>query len=231
MEQPLVSVIIPYYKGEKYITETLQSIFSQNYSNLEVIVVNDESPEEALEPLKAFGDAVRIITQKNQGQAAARNAGITVAKGSVIAFSDQDDLWGEDSLANMIPYIIGNNEERKMYEVVRGVTEIFHTNEQGEQVVTKTLHSPVLIGSAIYKREVFEKVGLFDASMRVGEDFDWNIKLQASNCSEKRIPQVTFRHRKHDANQSGSENYIKDGQFDSIRKKLERMRESSPKTK
>lgn len=229
MERPLVSVIIPYYEGEKFIAETLESIFRQDYENLEVIVVNDGSPEESLDVLRAFGDKIKIITQKNQGQAAARNAGIMQAKGSVIAFTDQDDLWATGSLANMLPYITGNNEEKKEYDVVRGMTEIFHTDEQGERIIEETLHSPILIGSALYKKEVFDVVGLFDSAMRVGEDFDWNIKLRASTCQEKRIPEITFLYRKHESNQSGTKDFIKNGQFASIRKKLERAQKEARK--
>jgi len=227
MEQPLVSVIIPYYKGEKYITETLESLFKQNYPNLEVIVVNDESPEETLSVLRAYGDKIKIITQKNQGQAAARNTGIKLAKGSVIAFTDQDDIWVENSLKNMIPFITGNNEEKKEYDVVRGMTHVFRINENGETVVIETLHHPILIGAAIYKRKVFDVAGFFEPNMRIGEDFDWNAKVRECKLEEKRIPDVTFWYRRHDNNQSSQKDFIKIGQFDSIRKKLARARSTT----
>jgi glycosyltransferase involved in cell wall biosynthesis len=93
VSQPLVSVVIPVYNAEKHIRSTLDSVFAQTYTNLEIITVDDDSPDGSAEVIKSFGDRIKYIHQENRGPAAARNTGIRAAKGEYIAFIDADDQW------------------------------------------------------------------------------------------------------------------------------------------
>src|SRR3954471_16219960 len=98
---PAVSVVIPTYKHAGYIEETLQSVFAQTFTDFEVIVVNDGSPDNTtavLQPWVASG-RIRYLEQPNAGQSAARNAGIRLARGEFVALLDDDDLWPADKLA------------------------------------------------------------------------------------------------------------------------------------
>ena len=216
----LVSVIIPYYKGERFIKETLDSIFAQHYSNLEIIIVNDGSPEETLGILESFGDSIKIISQENRGQAAARNLGIKYAGGSIIALLDQDDLWPSNHLGLMLPFLTEGNG----FDFVRGMTQKFFVRPDGSSEMREPMFCEELIGAALYKKEVFAAAGLFDETMREGEDFDWNIRLAESDCKEKRISDITLLCRRHDSNQSDTKDFVKNGQLVALRKKIERMR-------
>ena len=89
----LVSVIIPNYNGSEYIRECLESVFEQDYNNLEVIVVDDGSKDSSLEVLSGFSERIKVISQPNLGSSAARNAGILASSGDLIAFLDSDDYW------------------------------------------------------------------------------------------------------------------------------------------
>src|SRR5579859_5659651 len=92
---PRVSVIIPTYNHRKYVLSTLQSVFDQSGEVLEVLVVNDGSPDDSarlLAPLAREGK-IRYLEQRNHGQAAARNRGLFEARGEFVAFLDDDDLW------------------------------------------------------------------------------------------------------------------------------------------
>lgn len=94
MKKPLISVIIPVYNGEKYLADCVNSIREQTYQNLEIIIVNDGSfdgTERVCEKLQTSYDNVQIITLKDEGVSAARNAGIEAAKGEFITFVDADD--------------------------------------------------------------------------------------------------------------------------------------------
>ncbi|MEJ0001896.1 MAG: glycosyltransferase [bacterium] len=219
MEAPLISVIIPYYRGERFIALALESIFRQKYATLEVIVVNDGSPEESLAVLAPYGDRITLLSQENKGQAAARNLGLKHAKGSIIAFIDQDDLWTDEHIKLLLPHL-GNDG----YDYAQGVTEIFRIQPDRTREVIETLFHPELLGAALYKREVFNMVGFFDETMRKGEDFDWNIRLRESAAREKRIPEVTFMFRRHENNQTNDRGYVAQGQMASLRKKLARAR-------
>ncbi len=98
---PAVSVIVPTYNHQEYVLATLESVFAQTFTDYEVIVVNDGSPDGTAERLRPLADAGRIhyVEQANAGQAAARNRGLAEASGEFIAFLDDDDLWPPDKLA------------------------------------------------------------------------------------------------------------------------------------
>ena len=97
-KKPLISVIIPVYNAEKYVERCIDSVLAQNYDNLEIICVNDGSDDESLKVLqkKAKQDRrIIVVSQINQGAAAARNKGLKLAKGEYISFIDADDYIGE----------------------------------------------------------------------------------------------------------------------------------------
>lgn len=220
---PLISIIIPYYKGEKFIAETLGSVFDQGYDNVEIIIVNDGSPAETLDALKPFHARVNIIHQENQGQTIARNAGLRAARGELIAALDQDDLWTPDHLAVMLPYLMNNPS----IDFVRGMTQKFSVDEQRNKLFQEPAFQEALMGSALYRRTVFDRVGYLDETLREGEDFDWNIRLRESDCVEERISQTTLYYRVHETNHSKTADFIKNGQFLSLKRKLDRMRNRS----
>src|ERR1700686_1350704 len=104
MSTPTVSVIIPSYKTATFITETLDSVFAQTFTDYEVIVVNDGSPDtEQLERvLEPYCNRIVYLKQENRGVAGARNAGIRRARGAFLAFLDSDDMWLPEFLAEQV---------------------------------------------------------------------------------------------------------------------------------
>lgn len=102
----LVSVIIPVYKVERYIAETIESVLSQTYQNFEIIIVDDESPDQSIEICRKFSDRrIKIIQQKNRGLAGARNTGIRQSQGQYIALLDSDDLWLPEKLERHLNHL------------------------------------------------------------------------------------------------------------------------------
>jgi len=103
---PEVSVIIPAYNAEKYISEAIESVFSQTYKNLEVIVVDDGSIDNTAlivkDQIDKFPISIRYYYQKNRGPAAARNKGIEEARGGYVAFLDSDDIWLPEKVQKQI---------------------------------------------------------------------------------------------------------------------------------
>ena len=99
-EQPLVSVVMPVYNVEPYIEQALDSVIRQSYDNIEIIVVDDQSPDNsiALIQQRYRDERIRIIRQKNRGLAGARNTGIRHSNGRYIAFLDSDDFWQVNKL-------------------------------------------------------------------------------------------------------------------------------------
>ena len=100
-ESPLISVIVPVYKVEQYLARCLESICGQTYRNLEIICVDDGSPDRSIDILNEFAakdSRIQVIRQSNQGQSAARNRGLDISKGEWITFIDSDDWIEPDTL-------------------------------------------------------------------------------------------------------------------------------------
>lgn len=187
---PRVSVIIPTYNREKFVTKAVESALAQTYMDYEVIVVDDGSNDNTRVMLEKFGDKVKYFYQDNSGVSAARNTGIKLAKGEWLAFLDSDDEWKTDYLhkqmdrAQRTPGIcmqtadclfIGLNGDTERYFEMNGSLAEFHGQdylflEKPFRFVVK--HGPWQIGSTIILRETVMKAGLFDTSLNLSEDFD-----------------------------------------------------------
>jgi glycosyltransferase involved in cell wall biosynthesis len=217
-QEPLISVIVAVYNTEKYITEALDSLFAQGYKNLEVIVVNDGSTDNTLKLLKEYSQIIKIISQENKGQSAARNVGIKCAKGSIIGFLDADDLWPEDHISLSLKYIIDSD-----YDYVYGQTCHFRVVDNKKETKEPTF-LVMSVSAYLYKAKVFDVVGLFDEGMRTGEDLDWTIRLAESSCKGMKIDNTMYLYRRHETNMTNSKELVNKGQLDSYKKKIERIK-------
>ena len=106
---PLITVVVPIYKVEAYLDECVQSILKQTYSNLEIILVDDGSPDRCGEMCDVYAEKdtrVKVIHQKNKGLSGARNSAIDIATGEYITFVDSDDYLKEDMIEALYNEII-----------------------------------------------------------------------------------------------------------------------------
>lgn len=125
----LLSLIIPVYKVEQYIAECIQSVIQQVTTDMEVIIVNDGTPDHSMlviekilrEQTAAIRDCFIILHQENQGQSAARNLALKVAKGEYIAFLDSDDVLNENYLSDLKNTIKKNNVDIVQFKSSRFV--------------------------------------------------------------------------------------------------------------
>ena len=115
-----VSVVIPVYNGERYIRETLESVFAQTYQDLEIICVDDGSEDASVTILKEIQESkdskkrIQVIQQPNMGQAGARNAGAKRGTGTYLAFLDQDDLWLPHKLDRQVAVLESNPDAESL---------------------------------------------------------------------------------------------------------------------
>lgn len=109
INEPLVSVVIPFYIGLGWLKEALDSVVSQTYKNIEIFVINDGSEEDLSNLKEIYKNKVNFIDQINTGPAGARNKGIDLSSGKYIAFLDSDDVWFEEKLTRQIAYMEANN--------------------------------------------------------------------------------------------------------------------------
>ncbi|HEY0727407.1 MAG TPA: glycosyltransferase family A protein, partial [Pyrinomonadaceae bacterium] len=197
---PLISVIIPAYNCERFLREAVQSVLDQKYSDLEIIIVDDGSTDGTASVAKSFPEPVRYLHQTNQGPSAARNRGIERAQGSLIAFADADDLWPADKFEQQLPYLI----QDPTTDIVLGRIQLAKWSETDNgQTRVEEFAEPVFsvnLGSAIIRKSVFERVGLFDETMRYSEDVDWMMRAREGGAKIVTIDAVTLFYCRHDQN-------------------------------
>lgn len=182
---PKVSVIIPAYNAMAYLPETLDSVLRQTFTDLEVLIINDGSSDHILEWAANIVDPrVKLISQENQRLAAARNTGITHAKGEYIAFLDADDLWEPTKLEKQVRCLDDNptvglvhtwtllidREGNKTGKVVTTQVE----GDAWQQIVQK---NTIVVSSVIVRASCLQTVGGFDRDLHYCEDYDMWIRF------------------------------------------------------
>ena len=186
MEQtakPLVSVIVPAYDVAEYIGEALDSVLTQTFTDYEIIVINDGSPDTpALErALASYLPRIVYLKQENQGVSAARNAGIQAARGSLLAFLDGDDTWLPNYLEVQVAKIQADPTIDVLYPNVMMFGDSSKDGEEfmtlcpsnGEVTLERLLLQECNVSNcSIARRDAIMRAGLFDESLRSVEDFD-----------------------------------------------------------
>jgi len=176
---PRVSVVLPTYNRGWILEQAVESVLSQDYANLELIVVDDGSTDDTPQLLSAFGDRLRIIRQENQGVSAARNAGIRAATGELIALLDSDDTWLPGKVTAQVSFFRANpaalicqTEEIWIRNGMRVNPGKRHRKEAGmifERSLALCLVSP---SAVMIRKSLLDEVGLFDESLPACEDYD-----------------------------------------------------------
>ncbi len=193
----MISVVIPLYNKEKYISQTLESVFNQTYQQFEVIVVNDGSTDKSLEIASRYTDScLRIISTENRGVSAARNTGIELANNKWIAFLDADDWWDVAYLTEMLETISEHPEQRLFASgrsrVFTSEIERYHHQllpEEGKVSILNYLEviahylPPINSSNSIIKKEVFDEKGYFRIHQKRHEDHDLWLRL----CKDEKI--------------------------------------------
>jgi glycosyltransferase involved in cell wall biosynthesis len=187
-QRATITVIIPAYNCEQYIAQALDSVLGQTYPAHEIIVVDDGSTDGTRRALDAYGSQIIYIYQQNSGAAAARNTGIRRATGEFIAFLDADDLWLPQILELQIDYFAKHPSCGLVYTdmTVFDSSGIIHesvrewlgmnmpTGYVFPQLFWETLFCP---SSVLCRRECFDAVGLFDSTLRHGDDYQMWLRV------------------------------------------------------
>lgn len=208
---PKVSVIIPAYNAMTYLPETVESALNQTFTDFELLIINDGSSDNIVEWTAQLTDGrVRLISQVNQGTAAARNTGIINAKGEYIAFLDADDLWEPTKLEKQV-HCLDHNPSVGLVDTWillidqygNSTNRIRSHNTEGDvwKKVFEACDSPVCCGSSpMIRSSCFETIGLFDQTI-YAEDVDMWLRI-ASRYHFGLVKEVLVKYREHPNNKS-----------------------------
>jgi glycosyltransferase involved in cell wall biosynthesis len=205
-----VSVVIPAFNRCDYINETIDSVLSQDYPNVELIVVDDGSTDGTYEILLEYAeqDRLKLVThpvRENKGQSAALNLGLREASGEFIAILDSDDLFLPGKLSAQVEYLNSHPDVGLVYGMGEGV--------DGSGRWIYDIHSPdhiepndpnavlldcyfLLPQNSLVRRSVYDQVGGFEESFRAAQDHDMLVRI-AENTRFGFIPVKVFQYRRH----------------------------------
>jgi len=220
---PLISVIIPVFNGVRFLPGAVRSILAQNYPSLDIIVVDDGSAEDVGEAARSLPVNVRLFRQENAGPAAARNRGIREATGEMLAFLDVDDEWPPGNLHHMSTVLLRTT----CLDIVIGHDQLMREDADGqEQVFVGSPREtfPWSVAAALFRREAFTRVGLFDETLRMGEDSDWFKRAAEAALAIERLPNVSLLVRRHAGNMTRGKSMVELNGLRVFKKALDRQR-------
>lgn len=218
-----VSVIVPAYRAAQWIGQALDSVLAQSFSDYEIIVVNDGSPDthELEKVLAPYRDRLLYLSQEKQGPSRARNTGIRAARGRYIALLDADDVWETGHLAAQVAVLEGDPSIDVIYADARifgdvpeaGRTVMDFWPSEGEvtfeRLVTRqcTVHLCVTVA----RRDALLRAGLFDPELRRAEDFDLWLRIlkQGGRITYQR--RILGRYRRHPGSLSSNDAAMSEG--------------------
>ena len=217
-----ISVIIPVYNGANFLAQTVAHVLEQKYYPLEIIVIDDGSTDNTAEIAAQLNDQISYFYQENSGPAAARNMGIKKAKGKIIAFLDVDDRWSNNSLHLLTKYL----DNHPQVGIVQGMI-VKQTIGQDTQEIVKTSppYNFINLGCGLYRKSVFDQVGLFDENMRFGEDVDWYMRAWEQRIYKGIIDEVTLYYRMHENNMTKGKSLVELGFIRIYKRRLDRVRQ------
>ncbi|PSR53986.1 glycosyl transferase family 2 [Adhaeribacter arboris] len=199
---PFVSVIIPTYRDWKRLSYCIDALDKQTYpkESFEVIIVNND-PKDQIPENYYLPDNIIIINESASGSYAARNKGISLAKGEIFGFTDSDCIPHTDWLKNAVQFFKENSD----YDRIGGKVELFfsgtqYTVAEAYEIVyafrqdENVKNGRSVTANMFTKKKVLDKIGLFNQNMYSGGDFEWGKRATANNFKIGYAPNVIINH-------------------------------------
>jgi glycosyltransferase involved in cell wall biosynthesis len=197
LNKELVSVIIPVYNGGRYLAGAIENVLAQEPRPVEIIVVNDGSTDNTETIAGHYERDIIYARQENHGPGAARNKGLQIASGGVVGFLDVDDLWSENKLPVQLRRLAGDLSA----EIVLGLSQPMKLQiGEEDKLKFEKWYDPFcafVVGAAVFKKPVFDRVGFFDETLYFGEDTDWFMRAREMEVKLTILQEVCLFYRRH----------------------------------
>ncbi|WP_108880277.1 glycosyltransferase [Anderseniella sp. Alg231-50] len=198
---PNISVIMPVRNGELFVADAIKSIQTQSVAVTEIHVINDGSTDATAEIVSALArtdSSIIVHDGPQKGPGPARNVGLRRATGEVIAFLDSDDLWPAGKLQTQVARLVAKPD----VSMVSGFVLYFDKQiENGLEPASDARTSEIFhvhLGATIYRRNVFDEVGLFDETFTYSEDVDLMLRIREASLPFTIMNEITLYYRRHD---------------------------------
>lgn len=189
LHKPLVSVVTVVLNGEKYLEQTIQSVLSQSYDNIEYIIIDGQSKDKTLEIIKKHESKIDYwSSEKDGGIYYAMNKGIAHANGDIIGILNADDFYSSDTILNVVNTFLNTDAD-----VFHG--DIIFLNDHQETRMQPDIHKMMQQPSVFHptcfvKKQVYSKIGDFNTEYKISADYDFLLRCLKSNVKFEYIPQV-----------------------------------------
>jgi glycosyltransferase involved in cell wall biosynthesis len=222
-ERPMVSVIMAAYNASAFISEAIESVLSQSYENIELIVIDDGSKDDTKAKIMPYKGNLRYLRQNNAGVSAARNLGLLSARGDLITCFDADDIMLCDKIevqvaflkkhpqvaavfADYLNFKNGRVYEKSHFQTCPILKKRFSEN-QGNEIILIPVEGRTILAqenftiadAPLFHGSILAKVGLFDRNLSQGEDFEFHYRI-ALAYSIGVIDRILFKRRLHENN-------------------------------
>ena len=205
----LVSIVLPTYNGEKYLSESIESVINQTYKNWELIIVNDCSTDGTLEIIKKYtekDERIKFITNEiNSKLPQSLNNGFKLAKGNFYTWTSDDNYYDPKAIEQMVNYLILNPDKAMVYADFYNLDEISNKKEKAVllPVTPQNMLDSNCIGACfMYRKSIAEKVGEYDTSKFLVEDYDYWLRIMLAG-KIGHIPQILYTYRIHNSSLTG----------------------------
>lgn len=210
-----VTIILPAYNAGKFISETIESVLQQTYTNWELLAINDGSTDQTGNLLTNFSlrdKRIKVFHKNNSGVSASRNLGLHSAKGNFIFFLDADDVWNKNNVEEKVNYFITHKVDAvySSCEMIDENSVSCNTFLKGSSTFTvddillsKGNYTTAPSGLAI-TAEVAQKIGDFDIRLSNNADTDYFIRILAAGFKFGYIQEMLWKYRTHSRNMSGN---------------------------
>jgi len=219
MPEPSIAVITPVRNGMPYLQEAVECVLAQQYAALEMIVVDDGSTDGSGAFARSVG-SIRVLQTPGIGPAGARNAGIRASESDLLIFLDQDDLLGPFGLRSAVEALLRAPDAG----FVQGRMQSFTNRRDGTMNIFTRPYRFIHLGSGLWRRTVFERVGLFDESLRLAEDQDFFMRCWERDIDRVLVDGVMLYYRRHPGNTTRGLKGIEFGTLRNYRARIERIR-------
>lgn len=197
---PTVSVIIPLYNAEVFLAQAIESVLGQTHPPQQVLVIDDGSTDQSAQIARRYGTDVELVRQPNAGGACARNRGVALAHGDLLAFLDDDDYWAPEKLAWQINALRQSPHLEAIFGQIQPIDTATTADQEGAWrsfMAQDGWHLDTLL----IRRQAFQRIGPFDPAWMI-DTVEWLWRARRLGLCTQVLPQVVAWRRIHGDNHS-----------------------------